>query len=35
QRPDLAHLAPRFDVMLVTPGRLPRHLADAWRGDMP
>jgi putative endonuclease len=35
QRPELAGLAPRFDVMLVTPGRLPRHLADAWRGDMP
>jgi putative endonuclease len=35
QRPELAHLAPRFDVMLVMPGRLPRHLADAWRGDMP
>ena len=35
QRPELAHLAPRFDVMLVMPGRLPRHLPDAWRGDMP
>lgn len=34
-RPDLARLAPRFDVMLVAPGRLPRHLADAWRGDIP
>ena len=21
----------RFDVVLVVPGRLPRHLADAWR----
>jgi len=30
-RPDLAHLDPRFDVMLVVPGHLPRHLADAWR----
>jgi putative endonuclease len=30
-RPDLAHLDPRFDVMLVVPRRLPRHLADAWR----
>ena len=34
-RPDLAGLAPRFDVMLVTPRRLPRHVADAWRGDLP
>lgn len=33
-RPDLAGLALRFDVMLVTPGRLPLHLRDAWReGD--
>ena len=32
-RPDLAALAPRFDVMLVTPFRPPRHLADAWRAD--
>jgi putative endonuclease len=34
-RPDLAGLAPRFDVMLVTPRRLPRHVADAWRGNLP
>ena len=34
-RPELAQLAPRFDVMLVAPGRLPRHLADAWRGGDP
>ncbi len=32
--PDLAGLTPRFDVMLVTPRRLPRHLADAWRLDL-
>ena len=32
-RPDLAALAPRFDVMLVAPFRPPRHLADAWRAD--
>lgn len=33
-RPDLAGLMPRFDVMLVAPRRLPRHLPDAWRpGD--
>jgi len=30
-RPDLAQLAPRFDVMLVAPLRLPQHLRDAWR----
>ena len=30
-RPDLAELALRFDVMLVAPQRLPRHLRDAWR----
>jgi putative endonuclease len=33
QRPELARLALRYDVMLVTPGRLPRHLADAWRNE--
>jgi putative endonuclease len=32
-RPDLAALQPRFDVMLVTPGRWPRHLESAWRAD--
>ena len=32
-RPDLAALAPQFNVMLVAPLRLPRHLADAWRLD--
>jgi putative endonuclease len=32
-RPDLAELALRFDVMLVTPLRLPRHMADAWRDE--
>jgi putative endonuclease len=30
-RPDLAELALRFDVMLVTPPHLPRHLPNAWR----
>ena len=34
RRPELARLAIRFDVMLVTPLRLPHHLVDAWReGD--
>jgi putative endonuclease len=29
--PHLAGLAPRFDVMLVTGWRWPRHIIDAWR----
>ena len=34
QRPALATLAMRFDVMAVTaPWRPPRHLTDAWRPD--
>ncbi len=33
RHPELARLTPRFDVMLVTPRRLPRHLADAWRPE--
>lgn len=32
-RPDLRALDLRFDVMLVVPRRLPRHLVDAWRVD--
>ncbi|HWB48272.1 MAG TPA: YraN family protein [Stellaceae bacterium] len=32
-RPDLAALAIRFDVMVVAPRRLPRHLEGAWRTD--
>jgi putative endonuclease len=32
-RPDLASLGLRFDVMLVAPRRLPRHLRDAWRPE--
>jgi len=32
-RPELARLALRFDVMLLAPRRLPRHLPDAWRPD--
>ena len=31
-RPALAGLDLRFDVMMVTPFRLPRHLAAAWTG---
>ncbi|WP_404382156.1 YraN family protein [Caenispirillum salinarum] len=29
--PDLAELDCRFDVMLVTPGKAPKHIEDAWR----
>jgi putative endonuclease len=32
-RPNLALLDTRFDVMLVAPRRLPRHIVDAWRAD--
>lgn len=32
-RPELAALQIRFDVMLVTPWRWPRHVVDAWRAD--
>ena len=33
QRPDLARLDLRFDLMLVAPLRLPRHWRGAWRAD--
>jgi putative endonuclease len=32
-RPALRHKGVRFDAILVAPGRLPRHLRDAWRPD--
>ena len=32
-RIEFAELAVRFDVMLVTPRRLPRHIKDAFRPD--
>lgn len=31
QHPRLVHLGVRFDVMLVVPGKRPRHIKDAWR----
>jgi len=31
KRPDLAASHMRFDLMVVTPGRLPHHIVDAWR----
>lgn len=33
RRPDLAGLDVRFDVMLVSPKRLPVHLPDAFRAE--
>lgn len=33
RNPHLAALDCRFDVMIVVPGRWPRHLPNAWRGD--
>ena len=32
-RPALARCVRRFDLIAVAPGRLPRHLADAWRPE--
>jgi putative endonuclease len=32
-RPALREKAVRFDAVLVTPGRWPRHLKDAWRPE--
>jgi putative endonuclease len=32
-RPSLRHKGVRFDAILVTPRRWPRHLKDAWRRD--
>src|SRR4051812_44810828 len=32
-RPDLAGASVRFDVMLVAPRRIPRHLPGVWRAD--
>ena len=33
RRPRLAGASWRFDVVAVTPGRLPHHLKDAWRPE--
>jgi len=33
RHPDLAGLQVRFDALLLTPGRLPRHMKDAWNTD--
>jgi putative endonuclease len=29
-RPQLGHLQPRFDALVLVPGRRPRHLVAAW-----
>lgn len=34
RHPALRELALRFDVLLVAPGRRPRHILDAWRADL-
>ena len=31
--PEWSKVSPRFDVMVLRPWRLPRHLKDAWRPD--
>lgn len=33
RNPHLAELTLRFDVILVTPWRVPHHIVDAWRPD--
>ncbi|MEW5729807.1 MAG: YraN family protein [Pseudomonadota bacterium] len=33
RHPDLAGCDIRFDAVLMVPGRLPRHISDAWRMD--
>lgn len=33
-RQGLAHLAVRLDLIALAPGRLPRHIAGAWDGEM-
>lgn len=35
QHPKWRNLEVRFDVMAVIPGRLPRHVRDAWRPGLP
>ena len=33
RRPGLAGAAIRLDLIALAPGRLPRHIPDAWRGE--
>ena len=32
RRPGLANCAVRLDLLALAPGRLPRHIPDAWKG---
>jgi putative endonuclease len=33
RRPGLQHAAVRLDLMALAPGKLPRHIPDAWKGE--
>jgi putative endonuclease len=33
RRPAMAEMAIRLDLIALAPGRLPRHIRDAWRAD--
>jgi putative endonuclease len=33
RRPGLAGASVRLDLMALAPGKLPRHIPDAWRGE--
>ncbi len=33
RRPSFAGASIRLDLVALAPGRLPRHIADAWRGS--
>ncbi len=33
RRPGLAGAAVRLDLMALAPGKLPRHIPDAWKGE--
>jgi putative endonuclease len=33
--PEWSKFSPRFDVIVLSPWRLPRHLRDAWRPGRP
>ncbi len=34
RHPSLGKLDLRFDALLIAPGRLPRHIPDAWREEL-
>jgi putative endonuclease len=35
RKPKLANWLWRFDIVLIAPGGLPRHMRDAWRAEAP